>query len=357
MGTEQLTSAIMPYRFPGYPAAAYASLVGCMDTSSEATGSYPMLPGGGLCGPSVFGGGFGMPGFGMGMGYGGSYGYGPGSEMWGMSMRGAMGEMDKIRQQQLESGVELTRQTQNAKYQATNHNDRVSAQIAVIKGLIKENNQDQIPAAYETLKEAVRDNLKHISGNVEPTEHQIETEAKKAYAEAMQGATLVDDLHKYGDAPFMSGFYKALGGIGWAFMEHKTSTQNIADIEGVKVPKSEKAKELAGEIVSGILSVVGAVALWKLGKRALKPHSVKIVTEAEKVLNHDEQLSKLKPMADKYGKEVMDEMGIEKDDLLNHLRWGSLPTDTSEAAKRYCAVMDKIKNIEAAKFADEFDKV
>lgn len=360
MGTEQqLTQAVTPYRFPGiaYPAAAYASSVGCMDSISEATGSYPMPMAGAGFAPSIFGGGCGMQFGGMMPGMG-MYGPGgPGSEKWYMTMLQAQDNDQEIRTKQLEHSVDLNLKSQRAKYQTENHNDRVSSQIAVLKGLIKENNQDQIPAAYETLKEAVRDNLKHIANNVEPTEHQIETEAKKAYAEAMQGATLVDDIHKYGDSPFMSGFYKALGGVGWAFMEHKTSTHNIADIEGVKVPKSEQAKEIAGKVVGGIITAFGALALWKLGKKALKVNPIPIVQEAEKVLSHDEQLAKLRPMADKYGKEVMAEMGIEKEALLDHLRWDSLPTDTSDSAKAYCAVMAKIRDIEAVQRASEFEKL
>lgn len=294
MCAEQVTPAVTPYRFYNpNPAAAYASLIGCYDTTSEVTGSYPTPMAGGMFGPSVFGGGLGMPFGGMMPGMGMGMMGGPGSERWYMSMLQAMDNDKEIRTKQIEHGVELSRQTQDANFRATNHNDLVSHKVAVLQELIRENNQDQIPTALESLKEAVRLKLKHDGNEIEPTEHQVDTVALKAYAEAMKGRTVLDDLHKYGDSPFMSGFYKSLGGFGWAFMENRTATQNMADIEGVKVPKSERAKELAGKIVGGVITAVGAIALWKLGKKAFKHPPIDIVTQAEAAISPAEKLAKI----------------------------------------------------------------
>lgn len=289
MCAEQVTPAVMPsYRM--YNPWSYPSLVGCMDTTADITGSYPMGPGGGF-GPSVFGGGMpfcgGMPGMGMyGMG-----GYGPWSELMGMTAKQSMGYMSDIRKQQLNDGVELTRQTQDANHRASIRNKTVAEKSAVLQGLIKENNQDQVATAYENLKEAVKAKLVYEGGK-EPNEHDIETATKTLYAEAMQ-ANIPDDLRKYGDAPFLCGFKKAFGGIGWLFMDKKSSIENIADVEGTKIPKSERAKEIAGGIVSIALTAVGALLLHKAYKGLGKSPTVRVVTGASKALSHEERLAKL----------------------------------------------------------------
>jgi len=282
MGTEQVMAA-MPYRFYN-PAMAYAGSVGLQDTIAEMTGSYPM--GGGFCGSSVFGGctmpfmgmGMGMPGMGMGMG---SFGYGPGSEYMSMDTKTAMGYQNELRSQQLESGVELGRRTDDANYRASAHNNVIADRIAVLNGLIKENNQDQIPAAYESLVEAVKDKLKHDSGGVEPNQAQADARAKTMYYGAIQ-SNIGDSLRQHGDSPFMSGFKRGFGGIGSfslgsALMDKRSSAANIAEIEGTKIASSEKAKEKLGMVIAGILSVVGAAVLWK-GRGLLKAGTVKVLT-------------------------------------------------------------------------------
>lgn len=290
MCAEQVTPAVMP-AYRGYNPWAYQGLVGCMDTTADITGSYPMGPGGGFT-PSVFGGcmpfGGGMP-FGMGM-YG-MGGYGPWSELMGMSAEQSMDYMNRIRSKQLNQGVELTRQTQDANHRASINNKMVAEKAAVLQAVIKDNNQDQVATAYENLKEAVKAKLFYESGK-NATEHEIDTAAKTLYAEAMQGNNIPDDLRKHGDAPFLCGFKKALGGIGWLFMEKKSSIENIADIEGTQIPKSERAKEIAGGIVSLVLTAMGAVVLHKAYK-GLGKTTVRVGTGASKALSHEERLAQL----------------------------------------------------------------
>lgn len=289
MGTEQVM-AVMPNRFLS-PAMAYSGLTGLQDTIADITGSYPMPIGNGFCAPSIFGG---CPPFGMGPGM--PYGYGPGQEYMTMTRSQAMDYENELRTKQLNSGVVLSQQEQDADYRANIYNNMVAEKAGVLRNLIKENNQDQIQAAYEALKEAVAQKIEHDGGG-KPTEHQIDTKAKQFYEKAMQ-ANIQDDLHKYGDSPFMSGFYKGLGGVGSLslgslFTEKRTATQNIAAIEGTKVPKSEKAKEYAGMAVAAVFTLVGALVLHKGYKAWRKPPTVNVVKEAAKALTPAEKLAKM----------------------------------------------------------------
>lgn len=353
MCAEQVTPAVMPsYRM--FNPYAYQGLVSCMDTTADITGSYPM-PSGGEFGPSVFGGcmpfGGGMP-FGM-----GCYGYGPGSEYLRMDTRTAMDYQNGLRFAQLDNGVELARRTQDADYRASIHNKMVAEKAAVLQSLIKENNQDQVATAYENLKEAVREKLKY-EGGAEPTEHKIEAETKALYAKALQ-ANIPDDLRKYGDSPFMSGFKKALGGVGWLFMDKKSSIENISDVEGTTIPKSEKAKEIAGGIVSVALTLVGALVLHKGYKWAKAPHTVKVVTGAAGALNHDAELAKLRPLVDKYKKAAMKEIEACDEEHLDLLySGGTLLSEpgAGKACKAYHEILSKKEALEAAKDAAELKK-
>lgn len=279
MSTEQVSAAAMPYRAM-YNPYVYPSQVSFMDTAADINGSYPMPTGGGAFGPSVFNGCMpgvmpfcgGMPGmYGMG---------GPGFEYYNMDTKKAMEYQNGLRFDQLDGGVELSRRTQNAEHRASNNNNIVAEKAGVLKGLIKENNQDQIATAYENFKEAVREKLVY-EGVEEPTEKEIETTAKKIYAKAME-TNIPDDLRRYGDSPFMSGFKKALGGIGWLFMDKKSSIENIAEVEGTKIPKSEKAKEIAGGAMALILTIAGAFVLHKSYKIYKNPPTAKVVTGVTK---------------------------------------------------------------------------
>lgn len=355
MCAEQVTPAVMP-AYRGYSPWAYPGLVSCMDTTADITGSYPMGPGGGF-GPSVFGGGMpfcgGMPGmYGMyGMG-----GYGPWSEVLGMTAKQSMSYMSDIRKQQLNDGVEISRQTQDAEHRASIRNKTVAEKAAVLQGLIKENNQDQVATAYENLKEAVAAKIYYESGK-HPDEHDIETATKTLYAEAMQ-ANIPDDLRKYGDGPFLAGFKKALGGVGWLFMEKKTSIENIAAIEGTRVPRSERATEIAGGIVSLALTAMGALLLHKAYK-GLGSNTVKVVTGASKALDHEAELAKIRPLLDKYKKGAMRELEVDSDETFRALYSDSdlaKEMGAGDACKAYQALLDKKKTLEAARDAAELKK-
>lgn len=355
MGTEQVSAAAMPYR--GYNPWAYQGLVSCMDTTADITGSYPMPIGGGAFGPSVFGGcmpyGGGMPFCGGMPGMYGMYGMGgPGFEYYNMDTKKAMEYQNGLRFDQLDGGVEFVRRTQNAEHRASNNNNIVAEKAGVLQGLIKENNQDQISTAYENLKEAVREKLVY-EGVKEPTEKEIETTAKTLYAKAM-GANIPDELRKYGDSPFMSGFKKNFGIIGRFFMESKTATQNISEIDGTKVPASEKAWEYAGGAVALALTVAGAFLLHKGYKAYKNPDVLKVVTGATKAVNHNEELAKLRPLAEEYKTAAMKEIDTDSTEYFHQLyKDGDLMKEdgAGKACKAYQAILDKIKVTEEAQRA------
>lgn len=249
------------------PFGNYASTVGALDTMFDATGSSylgfgPMS----MCG-SI------MP---MQFGAGNCCGYGPGSELMNMSLEGYTAKMNQLEDMQIERQVNREHRLEAAEFRSKAPNDVIANKIGVLHDLAVENNQDQVAEKFAELEQAVRGTIKDVY-HLEPDAQQVKAYAQKLYAKNI-GRNVIDDLRDYGDSPFWSGAKKAAGGIGWLFMDKKTSDENIADISGKRIPRSDKAKEVAGMVTSGLLTagaaILGCILLkGKFAKAAAKTAS------------------------------------------------------------------------------------
>jgi len=271
MGSELCMNGL-PYRGIS-PSGVYLSSVGLLDTIADTTGSYPIggafpgIGGGYGCDPMSMGGSIMTGGGACASGMGGYYGYGPGVETTRMTLEEYADYQQKLRVKGVHQQVDMKHQLEGAEFSSKAQNSVIVDKAIVLHGLIKENNQDQVSEAYESLLESVRGNIKEVYG-IEPNEGQVRAYAKELYLKSNPDARSISgDLHEYGDSPFFSGFKKAAGGIGWAFMENKSSDENIAEINGTKIPKSERAKEIIGGVVSGILTVAALIIGGKLCKK------------------------------------------------------------------------------------------
>lgn len=267
MYPEQVNmSGALPFRGYMNPVGNYLSLVDCMDTSADITGSYPTPMGGGVygCGPMSMCGSI-MPG----MGFPGFCGYGPGYECMNMTIDQYMDKMNELEGKGIDWQVARKHKLENAEFNSKAQNNVITDRIAVLHGLIEDNNQDQVLGAYEELKQVVSDKYQAITGRT-PDAKQVDAMAKELYYTKVQ-KNIGDDLREYGDSPFWSGAKKAAGfGLGWLLMDGTTATDNIATVEGRKVPTKDKVKEVFGGVVSGVLTLGALILGGVLLKKGLK---------------------------------------------------------------------------------------
>jgi hypothetical protein len=197
----------------------------------------------------------------------GGFGYGMGSEQMNMTLEQYIDYQHKLQAKGVDQQVDMKHKLEGAEFSSKAQNSVIVDKAIVLHGLVQENNQDQIPEAYESLLQSVRDDIEKVYG-IKPNESQARSYAKELYLKNNpDGRSLTGDLHEYGDSAFFTGFKKALGGFGWALMENKSSEENIAEINGTKIPKSEKAKEVIGGVVSGILTVAALIIGGKACKK------------------------------------------------------------------------------------------
>lgn len=275
----------MPYRFPMSPFAQYAGLVDCMETTADATGSYPMSSGFYGCNP-VFGNAC-MPGGPMcmpggAMGFPGMYGYGAGFETANMTMAQLSDYSYGLQKSQLQRQVDYKHQLEDAEFRSTAKRNVVGERLARLHNIIRENNQDQVHGAFEDLQEAIKVDLKKIDPKAEYTPEIIETYAKTLYGEKF--GNIGDSLRKNGDSPFWTGIKKGAFGIGsyslgGLLMDKKSTMDNIAEIEGIQETKRDKAQKHLGYGVSFVLSALGAILLFKGIGKIIKPN---VLMDAEK---------------------------------------------------------------------------
>lgn len=116
--------------------------------------------------------------------------------------------------------------------------ERVTNAVSVLNEKIVSSEQEQIVGAYNNLKEAVRSMYPNAS------EEDIDARAKTYYSR-LTGSTISNDIRNYGSNSLWQGFKQGLGlGI---IADRKTAEENIADISGTEVSRSQKAQKAIGK--------------------------------------------------------------------------------------------------------------
>lgn len=214
----------------------------------------------------------GMYGMGMGMGcgmypgmYGMGMGYGPGSEVMNMSQADLIKYQEQLENYQIEKKVNQHRRMEGAEFSITAPQNKIAAQAGVLQNAIRNNNQDNIQAAFNNLKEAVKEKLCETGRSDDEILNNLNSETIKAYTEAT-GENLRDSLQTHGDSEFVQGLKQGAGfGLGTFLTNTNNYKDNLANITGEQVTTSDKAQKWVGVGVAGALTGLALMLICKKG--------------------------------------------------------------------------------------------
>lgn len=238
--------------------------------------------------------GYGM-GCGMGMGMGmGFMGYGPGSEIMGMTQADYLRYQENMQNQQIDMQTRQRKKLNTADYVATAGEKAVKERIGILHDQIARNNQDNVMAAYISLKTAVGEHLKN-SGYVN-TAGAVDEEFQKAYTndlyEKVTGRGIPQDLRENGDSYFVQGLKQGFFGLGFASVNRKNRGDNASAITGTPVTQSEKGTRWIGRVLGGLVTIGAAVLLFKGGKAL--PRAIREFKISNRMSNFQKNLAKAK---------------------------------------------------------------
>ena len=184
---------------------------------------------------SIFGGGYGMypamPAFGGGYNYEDYY-----------------KNYEKYQDFIIDSQVRRQQKMRNADLRLNSPQEGIAKQATYLHEKIMRNEQQQIQEAYKNFTNSVR----NLYGNASPEE--IANRASTLYAQ-QYGCSITDDIRRHGRGSFTQGFLQTVT-IGLA--DKKTAEENVSELTGQPVGRSERAKKIAGNIAGG--AVFGGAA-------------------------------------------------------------------------------------------------
>ncbi len=125
----------------------------------------------------------------------------------------------------------------------------IAKQASYLHEKIMRNEQQQIQASYQQFKNSVKSMYPNA------TDEEVANRASTLYKQ-VTGVSITDDIRQYGRGSFTQGFLQTIT-LGLA--DNKTAEENIAELTGQPVGRSEKAKKIAGNALGG--AVFGGVAL------------------------------------------------------------------------------------------------
>lgn len=125
----------------------------------------------------------------------------------------------------------------------------IAKQASYLHEKIMRNEQQQIQEAYKNFKNSV----KSLYPNA--TDEEISNRASTLYKQ-LTGVSVTDDIRQYGRGSFTQGFLQTIT-LGLA--DKKTAEENISELTGQPVGRSEKAKKIAGNAAGG--AVFGGAAI------------------------------------------------------------------------------------------------
>ena len=191
----------------------------------------------GMCG-SIF-----NPVMGMGTGF---------NPMFGMGM-GTMDNsyFDNMRNYQQNWNnyyIESQKMQRNNDVKLNGAMEAIQETAANLKDRIAQNEQDQIPEAYQNYLNAVKNAYGEASAE------EINSRALSIYTQ-MCGKTLVQDLREHGHSSLLQGFLQS---ITFNTYCRRSAEDNIAEITHQSVPTGEKTEQNIGRIAG--CGVIGAAA-------------------------------------------------------------------------------------------------
>ena len=184
-----------------------------------------------------------MPGI-----YGGSYNY-----------EDYYKNYDKYQNFLIESRVRQQQKMREADIRLNSPEEGIAKKAAYLHEKIMRNEQQQIQLAYNDFKESVRSMYPNA------TEEEISNRTSTLYKRYIN-VSLTDDIRKHGRGSFTQGFLQT---VTLGFADNKTAEENISDLTGLPVGRTERTKKIAGNIAGGAIVGGGGFLLGKVIAKAL----------------------------------------------------------------------------------------
>ncbi|HNW25955.1 MAG TPA: hypothetical protein PLG15_06185 [Candidatus Gastranaerophilaceae bacterium] len=171
---------------------------------------------------------------------------------------GLQGEIQNdMQKSQLNNQVEYQKRMNGVNFDLTSEEDAITRQIAILQSKIKANEQDQIMSCYNKLLQSAKQQLAAQGIDVSKISNdQLKAYVEKLYNQAT-GKSMTDEIAENGTGQFWSGFGKGFFGLGTLFGNSRTAQDNISDITGEPLSKSQ----MTSKAVGGSLGVVAAGAI------------------------------------------------------------------------------------------------
>ncbi len=201
-----------------------------------------------------------FPGMGMGVGMG-TYPMMPGfTGGAGYSQEDYFKYMDKNQDFMIDYQVKQQQKMRNADMRLNSPEEAVVIAGQRLREKIMSNEQQQIQEAYNAYVAEVQSLYGCTDVN------QVKGRASMLYQKQF-GTSIVEDLRKHGRSSFTQGFLQT---ATLGFADKKTAEQNIAQITGQPVGRSENAKKIAGNVVGGTVLGAGVAVSANFIMKALK---------------------------------------------------------------------------------------
>lgn len=143
----------------------------------------------------------------------------------------------------IENSVRQQQNMRNADLRLNSPMEGVSKKASLLHEKIMQNEQQQIQLAYQQYKDSVRSLYPNAS------DEEIANRASTMYKQ-LHGLSIHDDIRKYGRGSFTQGLLQTLT-LGFA--DNKTAEENVSELTGQPVGRSERAKKIAGNIAGGAI--------------------------------------------------------------------------------------------------------
>ena len=170
-------------------------------------------------------------------------------------------QYEKYQNFMIDSQVRQQKKMRNADLQLNGAEEGIKAKAAVLHDKILRNEQQQIKQAYNSYVDGVR--AMYGDGD----QSQIFSRANAAYAQLNNGKSLIDDIREHGRDSYTQGVLQTLT---FGFADDKTAEENIADLTGQPVGRTDKSLKMAGNVTGGMVVGGAAFGLSKLALSALK---------------------------------------------------------------------------------------
>lgn len=153
-------------------------------------------------------------------------------------------QYEKYQDFMIDNQVRQQQKMRNADLKLGAPQEGIQAKAALLHDKILRNEQQQIKEAYADYVNSVR----NMYGDAD--EKQILARANSLYAQMNGGKTVVDDIRSNGRDSFTQGFLQT---VTLGFADKKTAEENVSEITGQPVGRTEKNWKFAGNIAGGAL--------------------------------------------------------------------------------------------------------